>query len=333
MILIKRIIVVLVLVLIAGSGLYISNFYAQPDPVFTVGNVSGAQYTRITKNPDIPMRTKFKKLPEEVEIEASSVILITIDGDILFERNKDESLPVASMSKMMTELLVLEAIQAGDISWDQTVEISAYASTISNQPGFASVHLQQGQAYTVEELFHSMVIHSANGASIALAEVVAGTEGDFVAEMNEKAENLGLTNTRFVNSTGLDNIDLGEFVSVGTRSDTNRMSAQDVASLARHVIEQYPEILDVVDASSYTLDGVIHKNTNWMLPEVNEQGLGFQGVDGLKTGFTNEAGYCFAGTVEREDHRLISVVMGTSSITERFSQTKHLYESAFNELE
>ncbi|MDL4843240.1 D-alanyl-D-alanine carboxypeptidase family protein [Aquibacillus rhizosphaerae] len=327
MILLKSLRLIILLVILFGAGLYGLKLVTQPEPTLPINRVSGVDYTVTPIELHIPER--IQRLPE-LAIQASSVILINVDnGNILYERNNDQSFPVASMSKMMTELLVLEAIQQQKVTWNQTVEVSNYAYTISNSPGFSSVHLQKGQTYTIRELFEAMAIHSANGAAIALAEAVAGSEKDFVLQMNQKAEEMGFEHTQYVNSTGLNNKDLGTFYSVGAETDSNRMSAQEVAMLARHLIQSFPTILDVIDASTYTMGQQTFTNTNWMLPTLNVQNLGYEGVDGLKTGFTDEAGYCFAGTVERQGERFVSVVMGTSTKTERFSETKRLYEAAF----
>ncbi|GAE94449.1 D-alanyl-D-alanine carboxypeptidase [Gracilibacillus boraciitolerans JCM 21714] len=272
---------------------------------------------------------RFLKI-KDLEINASSAYLINAEtGRVLYEKNSDLPLPTASMSKMMTELLVLEAIDKQIINWDTSVSISDYVYAISSQPGFASVHLEQDKVYTVKDLFDAMAIHSANGAAIALAEAVATSEKDFVMKMNEKAEQLGLAKSQFVNSTGLDNEHLGKYFSVGTFEDTNTMSAKDIATLAQYLINKYPELLEVISQNQYIKNDQYYHNTNWMLPGVTAYGLAYQGVDGLKTGFTDLAGYCFAGTVEEDGVRLISVVMGTSSKTERFEETEKLYDAAF----
>src|SRR5699024_8715692 len=140
------------------------------------------------------------------------------------------------MSKIMSELLVLEAIDDGIIHWKDEIQISEYAFTISNQPGFASVKLKKDKTYTVRELFYAMAIQSANGAAIALAEAVSGSEKEFVTSMNEKAKQLGLNDTVFVNSTGLTNHDLNGYYSTGSVDDTNKMSANDLAILAQTII-------------------------------------------------------------------------------------------------
>jgi serine-type D-Ala-D-Ala carboxypeptidase (penicillin-binding protein 5/6) len=321
---------VIALFIFTGSYIYIQENTKQPDDVERPVNQMASMNRDISKNmKEIQDGFFIDPLPE-MGIQAKSVILVnTQNGDILYDKNIDQALPVASMSKIMTELLVLEAIQATKINWNTAVSISDYVYAISNHPGFASVHLKKEKTYTVRELFDAMVIHSANGAAIALAETVAGSEKDFVSRMNEKANQLGLAQSKFVNTTGLSNGDLGDFASTGTAVDTNTMSAKDVAMLAKHLIEQFPEILDVVEEPKVTLDQETFSNTNWMLPDNNQANVSYEGVDGLKTGFTNEAGYCFAGTVKKDDLRLISVVMGASTKVTRFSETKRLYEAVF----
>ncbi|MDX8046867.1 D-alanyl-D-alanine carboxypeptidase family protein [Gracilibacillus sp. S3-1-1] len=262
-----------------------------------------------------------------VELEANSVMLMNAEtGHVIYEKNSDKALPTASMSKMMTELLVLEAIASGTIDWDSEVEISDYAYHISHQPGFASVDLSKDTSYTVRELFEAMAIHSANGAAIALAETVSNSEKLFVAKMNERAAQLDLRDSSFVNSTGLDNKDLDEYYSVGNVEDANKMSAHDLAWLAKYLVDTFPGLLQVIEQPSYQANGHSYPNTNWML----DGEFAFDGVDGLKTGYTDIAGYGFTGTVERDGVRLISVVMGTSSMTERFTETTELYEEAFD---
>ncbi|MGN8646826.1 D-alanyl-D-alanine carboxypeptidase family protein [Gracilibacillus sp. HCP3S3_G5_1] len=266
----------------------------------------------------------------EIDLQASSVILINAEtGHVIYEKKSDIPLPTASMSKMMSELLVLEAIDSGEIDWDSEVAISDYAYNISHHPGYASVDLTKEQRYTVKELFEAMAIHSANGATIALAEAVSGSEKHFVQQMNQRAQELQLENTEFVNSTGLDNLHLGDYYSVGSVEDTNTMSAHDLAMLAQYLIDRYPELLTIIERPEYRMNDRSYRNTNWML----EGELAFAGVDGLKTGYTDLAGYCFTGTIEREGVRLISVVMGTSSEIARFTETTALYEKAFEWME
>lgn len=322
---------VLVVLIIIGGGLYFAKTLNQPDIEKPIKQQPSIVNDNTTNGHKVPKKALIGTLPN-LGLQAKSVILMNAqNGHILYEKDTNQPLPTASMSKMMTELLVLEAIHDHKISWDKSVLISDYVYAVSNHPGFASVHLKKGQSYTVRELFNAMAIHSANGAAIALAESVSGSEKDFVIRMNETAKHLGLKQSYFVDSTGLNNKDLGNFYSTGSPNDTNLMSAKDVALLAKQLIHQFPEFLNVVDEPELTFGQHTYTNTNWMLPEINKQQVGYEGVDGLKTGYTDEAGYCFVGTVKRKDLRLISVVMGASSKVTRFSETERLYETAFSQ--
>lgn len=322
----KWFIPILILVCV-GTGLYLTQQPHINQPLKLLLGMKSDLKPKILNLPD-DRRIKIQ-LPD-IGLQASSVILMNAqNGDILFEKNDNQPLPTASMSKMMTEYLVLEAIyKEHKINWDTPVNISDYAYYISNHPGFASVHLEKGKHYTVKQIFDAMAVRSANGAAIALAETVSGSEKEFVKKMNATAAQLGLDHSHFVDSTGLNNTDLGQYYTTGGPTDTNRMSAKDVAVLARDLIQTYPEILKVIDQTKITFQDKTYKNTNWMLPGVKKD-LGYQGVDGLKTGYTDEAGYCFVGTVKRNDARLISVVMGTNTKEARFTETEKLYDEAF----
>lgn len=284
----------------------------------------------------MPAHLIIDPLPQ-IELHAKSAILINAaTGEVLLENNIHESLPIASMSKIMTELLVLEAIEAGKLNWEDSIKISDYAYTISNHPGYASVKLRTDEFYTIRELFYAMAISSENGATIALAEAVSGSERDFVGLMNERANELGLDHTTFVNSSGLTNNDLLGNHSVGGVSDANEMSAYDLSLLAMYLIKEFPEILDITTEHGVTFHEEEYNNSNWMLPGLTQdyttEDLSFAGVDGLKTGFTDIAGYCFTGTVEVDGRRFISVLMGYDDIIDRFSETKLLYQSLTDHL-
>lgn len=171
------------------------------------------------------------------------------------------------MTKMMTEYLVHEAIEEGQISWDTTTQISDYPYSISANPAFSGVGLTQSQDYTVRELYEAMAINSDNATTIALAELIAGSEGEFVKMMNKKAEEMGLPDYKFVNSTGLANSSLGENVPEGTDPNANNLlSARSAALLAYNLINDYPEALDVSKVPSTEFDGQTIRNYNWMLP-------------------------------------------------------------------
>ncbi|WP_245807642.1 serine hydrolase [Halobacillus massiliensis] len=272
-----------------------------------------------------------------VDIKADSAILVDADsGKILYEKDSDLTLPPASMAKMMTEYLVLEAINSGEISWEDTTQISNYPYSISANSTFSGVGLTQNQDYTVRELYEAMAINSDNGTSIALAELVAGSEGEFVKRMNEKAEELGMPDYQFVNATGLENKDLSGNHPEGTDPDgTNLLSARSAAILAYHLVNDFPEALEISSMTSFTFGGKEINNYNWMLPGMPGYlaDFGYEGLDGLKTGFTDLAGFCFTGTAERNGQRLISVVMKTNSEEARFEETKKLLDYGFEQFE
>ncbi|WP_338471243.1 D-alanyl-D-alanine carboxypeptidase family protein [Niallia sp. XMNu-256] len=261
-------------------------------------------------------------------LKAEAAILVDAEtGAILYEKNANVVLGVASMAKMMTEYLVLEAIEEEKITWDQKVMINEYVHKLSGAPGLSNIGLTQGEEYTVKELYEAMAIFSANAASVALAELVAGTEKNFVTKMNEKAEELGLEDYKFVNSTGLNNSSLMGNHPAGGPDEENVMSARATAKLAYYLLKDYPEVLDTASVPVLKFrDGREYKNFNWMLPTLV---YAYPGVDGLKTGSTEFAGDGFTATAERDGKRFISVVMKTSSKEERFAETKKLLDYAF----
>ncbi|MCU9615351.1 D-alanyl-D-alanine carboxypeptidase [Caldibacillus lycopersici] len=272
-----------------------------------------------------------KAAGDNLNLNAAAAILIDGEtGQVLYEDNADELLGVASMSKMLTEYLVLEAIKEGTISWDQEVTISEFIHNLSSPSlGLSTVGLTQGEKYTVKELYETMAIHSANASAVALAELIGGSEANFVKMMNEKAEELGLGDYYFVNSTGLNNADmLGHHPEGTDANDENKMSARAVAKLAFRLINDYPEVLDTASVSRLEFrDGRTYDNFNFMLPGLTFE---YEGVDGLKTGSTDYAGYNFTATAERNGQRFISVVMKTGSQIQRFEETKKVLDYAFN---
>lgn len=275
----------------------------------------------------------FAETNAPLDVQAGAAILVEANsGKILYQKNPDELLPIASMTKIMSEYLVHDAVAKGKIKWDQKTKVSEYAHTISQDRSLSNVPLENGGTYTVKELYEAMAIYSANGATIALAELIAGSEANFVKMMNDKAKELGLTNYKFVNCTGLTNKDLKGKQPEGTSPDEeNKMSAKDCALLAQHLIKDYPETLETskIPKKVFQEGGkypVQMDNWNWMLPGLVMQ---YEGVDGLKTGSTPEAGNCFTGTAERNGMRLISVVINTNSRTARFDETKKLFDYGF----
>jgi serine-type D-Ala-D-Ala carboxypeptidase (penicillin-binding protein 5/6) len=277
---------------------------------------------------------------EKLSINADAAILVEADtGKIIYQQNANKALGIASMTKMMTEYLLFEAIESGKVKWEQTYTPSEKVYTLSTAPGLSNIPLRSNEQYTVKELYEAMVIKSANGAAIAISEIVAGSEGDFVKMMNQKAKDLGLEHYQFVNSTGLSNYDMLGMYPKGTGvNDENLLSAQDTATLAYHLIKDFPEILETTSLPTKkfrqgTTEEMIMNNTNAML---KGRAYSYKGVDGLKTWTTPFAGSTFTGTAERDGIRYISVVMdskdelGQPSGADRFKQSAELFDYGFN---
>ncbi|MCJ7842945.1 D-alanyl-D-alanine carboxypeptidase [Lederbergia sp. NSJ-179] len=273
---------------------------------------------------------------DQLDIHADAAIMIEpTTGKILYAKNADEPLGIASMTKMMTEYLLFEAIKDKKISWDQEEMISEYAHKVSVDTQLSNIALNAGKPYTVKELYEAMAIYSANGATIAIAEAIAGSEAKFVEMMNAKAEELGLEQYHFVNSTGLNNRDLKGMHPKGTKADEeSTMSAKSTAMLAARLMKDFPDVTETTSIPKKRFRDLPGEMKNWnkMLPSLEFE---YDGVDGLKTGTTDFAGRCFTGTAKRGDFRVITVVMnakddnGVSSDQGRFGQTKKMMEYGF----
>ncbi|WP_420798990.1 serine hydrolase [Paenisporosarcina cavernae] len=285
------------------------------------------------------MQPKGTEAADNLNLLVDGAILIDADsGKILYEQNAATPLGIASMTKMMTEYLLFEAIEEGNVTWDQQYSVTDYTYKISQDRVLSNVPLRRDGTYTVQELYEAMAIYSANAATIAIAETIAGTETQFVKMMNEKAEELGLEDYRFVNSTGLSNTDLQGMHPDGTKpEDENVMSARSTAKLAYRLLKDYPEVLDTTQIrTKQWVEGTKMDNWNFMLPGAVFEYKGAV-VDGLKTGTTNFAGHCFTGTAKKGDMRLIAVVMkavdskGVGSYKARFDATAALFNYGFSQ--
>lgn len=249
--------------------------------------------------------------------------------------NADEPLPPASMTKMMTEYLVSDAVKNGQISWDEKVVVQENAS---KQIG-SRIFLAEGDEHTVKELYIAMAVGSANDATVALAELVSGSEQEFVTLMNETAKKMGMKTAHFINSTGLDRADMPEKFRPEAEGET-LMSAMDAALLAKFIVTDHPDFTEFTTIQSYKFrerDAKPMINYNWMLEAnkdiANFKAYAYPGLDGLKTGHTTNAGNCFTGTAVRDGMRLISVVMGANSEAHRFTETKKVLDFGFNNFE
>ncbi|MED1916596.1 D-alanyl-D-alanine carboxypeptidase family protein [Brevibacillus sp. DP1.3A] len=249
--------------------------------------------------------TLTEKTYEKVDAQAA-ILLDSQTGEIMYEQNADTPYPVASMSKMMTEYMLLEAIKEERVDWDDQIVVSENAAAT----GGSRVHLVAGEAYPIKDLYEAMAIGSANNAAVAIGEYLAGSTSAFAEQMNLKAAELNLRSSSFVNATGLD-----------TGYGQNEMTTRDVGMLAYHLLNDFPDVVkwtgELSNTNNLKLDG---ENADWSIA----------GLDGLKTGYTNAAGYYFTATAKRGDKRLISVVMGAEGDATRFTETKKLMERGFD---
>ncbi|MGX5385424.1 D-alanyl-D-alanine carboxypeptidase family protein [Bacillus thuringiensis] len=284
----------------------------------SVANVEG-QPLQVAELPKAGFTEKVvppKYIPPEINAKAAMIIDAS-DGDIIYQYNENEAFAPASMSKMMTAYLLLESIHNGKVRWEDPVKMSAKAA----QTEGARIPVQVNDTLTVKDLYHALMIESANNSAVALAEHMAKSEKDFVQLMDAKAKQLKMSeHAQFANASGLQEPDGSE----------TKMTAGDVAQLAYHLIKDYPEILEVTHLrqSQLAFNNINVISTNDMLNK-NNKSLYIEGMDGLKTGFTDSAGYCFTGTAKQGDNRIITVVMGTSSKTKRFTETNKLMSYAF----
>lgn len=239
----------------------------------------------------------------------SAIIMEASTGDILFEKNSYEKLPPASMTKIMIMLLIMENIENGNLSWDDEVTASENASSM----GGSQIFLEAGEVMSVKDMVKGIAIASGNDAAVAMAEKIAGTEEEFVKLMNNRAKELGLENTNFKNVTGLE-------------AENHYSSAHDMAVMARELIK-HEKILEFTG----TYEDYLRENTDkkFWLVNTNKLVRFYQGVDGLKTGYTGEAGYCLTSTMKRGNMRIITVVMNEPDSATRNSETVKMLDYAF----
>lgn len=238
----------------------------------------------------------------------SALLMEAETGKVLFEQNADEALPPASVTKIMTLLLVMEAIDSGKIGYADMVTASAHACSM----GGSQIYLKEGEQMSVEDMLKSVVIASANDAAVALAEYVLGTEEAFVARMNERARELGMSSTNFENTNGLDD------------TATNHLiSARDIAIMSRELLKHEK----ITEYSSIWMDTI--RNGEFGLTNTNRLVRFYKGATGLKTGSTSKAGFCISATAKRDGVTLICVIMGAESRDIRNAAATSLLDFGF----
>ena len=243
----------------------------------------------------------------QLDIKAKSAILMEVNtGKILYEQNADEKLPPASITKIMSLLLVMEAIDSGNMSVEDVISASEHACSM----GGSQIWLEPGETMTVDDLLKAAVIASANDATVVLGEQIAGSEEGFVAMMNARAEALGMTNTHFENATGLD-------------AEGHISSAHDVALMSAELIRH-----DLIkNYSTVWMDSL--RNGESELVNTNKLVRFYEGTTGLKTGTTSGAGYCLSATAERNGLELVAVIMSGDTSADRFNGAKKLLDYGF----
>ena len=240
----------------------------------------------------------------------AGILMDATTGEIIFEKNKDEKLAVASMTKMVAQIIILESIESGKIKWNDIVTASANASGM----GGSQIYLTTGEEMTVEDMMKGISMASANDATVAMAEFIAGSEVEFVEMMNKKVKDLGLKNTFFKNCTGLD-------------EEGHYSSAYDMAVIARELLK-HEKILEF----SSVYEDYLREDTDnkFWLVNTNKLVRFYEGDEKIKTGHTDAAKYCLAATAKRDDFRLIAIVLGEDNSGVRNSETMSLLDYGFN---
>ena len=241
----------------------------------------------------------------------SAVLMDAATGTVLYEQDAHEKLPPASVTKVMTMLLVMEAIDSGRIGWQDPVT----ASDTAAGKGGSQIYLKAGEVMTVEALLKSVAVSSANDAACALAEHLSGSETAFVSAMNERAAQLGMTDTCFVNCTGLDD---------DAAAKAHLTSAYDIALMSRQLLTYHP---DIRKYTTIWMDTV--RDGTFGLANTNKLIRFYSGATGLKTGYTSQAGFCLSASAQREGMELIAVVLGAENSQDRFNACKSMLDHGF----
>ncbi len=248
----------------------------------------------------------------ELDLKGKSAVLMDVaTGTVLYEQNAHEPLAPASVTKVMTMLLIMEAIDSGKISWDDSVTASEAAAA----KGGSQIYLKVGETMSVTDMVKSIAVSSANDCACAMAEHIAGSEGAFVAMMNARAKELGMNDTNFVNCTGLDD---------DPNAASHRTSAYDIAVMSRELLKNHP---DIKKFTTIWMDTV--RDGAFGLANTNKMVRFYDGCTGLKTGFTSGAGYCLSASAQRGGMELIAVVMGSATSQDRFAACRSMLDYGF----
>lgn len=283
-----------------------------------ISNSFAKEYSLETIKEDI--KEEKKEVKEEVKEDdglisdgKSAILIEATTGKILYEKNSHERYAPASMTKIMSMLLIMESIEKGSLKWDEVLVASEYASSM----GGSQIFLEPNEKMSVKDLFKAVAIGSANDATVVLAERIAGTESKFVKMMNDKVKALGLKDTNFKNAVGLD-------------TANHYSSAYDMAFMARELVKH-----EKIFEFTTIYEDYLRQNTDnkFWLVNTNKLIKTYEGADGLKTGYTKEAGYCLTATAKKNNMRLISTIMGSSDSKTRNNNTKTLLDYGYNSYE
>lgn len=267
----------------------------------------------------------------QLDLEAKSAIAVDAKtGQIIYAKDDKQTYPVASMSKLLTAYILLQAIHKGEITWETRVTPAATEVDISNNTELTNVPLQEGHSYTIRQLYQAMLVGSANAATMLIGNAISGTQTKFIDKMRETAKSLGITDAKIYSANGLTAKYLGDEIYPNTDENAeNEFSVRDMAIISQKLIEEYPEILETTKLTKidFNDNGEITtvNNTNELLQDDSNLE-----VDGLKTGTSDAAGYCFASTTNKDGHRIITVIAGAKDNDARFDQTKNLLNYIYN---
>ena len=267
----------------------------------------------------------------QLDLEAKSAIAIDAKtGQIIYAKDDKQTYPVASMSKLLTAYILLQAIHEGKITWETKVTPTVTEVDISNNTELTNVPLKEGHSYTIKQLYQAMLVGSANAATMLIVNAISGTQTKFIDKMRETAKSLGITDAKIYSVNGLTAKYLGDEIYPNTDENAeNEFSVRDMAIISQKLIKEYPEILETTKLTK------IDFNDNGEITTVNNKNELLQDdshleVDGLKTGTSDAAGYCFASTTNKDGHRIITILAGAKDNDARFDQTKNLLNYIYN---
>lgn len=276
---------------------------------------------------------------DELNLNVKSALAIdSKTGQILYAKNADKTLPIASMTKLVTVYLTLQAIKNKQFSWTTKVKPTATIVKVANNSEYSNVPLKKGHSYTIKQLYQATLIESANGAAMCLAQAVSGSQVAFVKKMRAQVKKWGINDAKIYTVCGLPNGNLGSDAYPGvSKNAENTMSAKDMAIIGQRLINDFPAVLKITSIAKLAFKDqgktTQMENFNWMLKGLSQYDANLK-VDGLKTGTTDAAGACFIGTIKKNGSRIITVVMGArhqdGTDPSRFVQTKKLMNWIFS---